>query len=237
MTEWLYMTDSYVRDFEAEVVEAGDFGVVLDRSAFYPRGGGQPSDHGRLVESTGREHKVEDLKRDGEKVWHVLPGEDRPAVGETLRGEIDWDRRHLLMRTHTALHILSGVIFRDWGASVTGGNMEPGRGRLDFELEAFSKEDLPDLAEKLNAEVAADRPIVVKILPREEAFRIPDLIRTKVNLIPEHVREIRTVDIVGLDLQADGGTHVGSTAEVGRIEVVGYKSKGRDNKRVQIELA
>ena len=230
------MTDSYVRSFEARVVERGEFGVVLDRSAFYPRGGGQPSDHGVLIEADGREYKVEDLKRDGERVWHILPGRDRPAVGEALRGEIDWERRHRLMRTHTALHILSGVIFRDWGAQVTGGNMEPGEGRLDFELEVFSKDDLPDLEEKLNAEVAADRPIVVKILPREEAFRIPDLIRTKVNLIPEHVQEIRTVDIVGLDLQADGGTHVASTAEVGRIRVVGYKSKGKDNKRVRIEL-
>jgi misacylated tRNA(Ala) deacylase len=236
MTDWLYLTDSYLRQFEAKVVASSEAGVVLDRSAFYPRGGGQPSDHGRLYVEGGPEFHVVDLSRDQGETFHVLEGETRPAPGTLLRGELDWDRRYLLMRTHTAMHMLSGVIFREFGASVTGGNMEPGKGRLDFELEGLQRDMVEDVQAKLNTEVEAARPIEVSILPREEAFQIPDLIRTKVNLIPEHVERIRIVNIVGLDMQADGGTHVANTREVGQVGIVGYKSKGRINKRLQIAL-
>jgi misacylated tRNA(Ala) deacylase len=236
MTEWLYLTDSYCREFTAAVLTSDERGVVLDQSAFYPRGGGQPSDHGRLFDAGGASWPVTDLKREGSQVFHVLEGHERPEVGSTVSGELDWERRYLLMRTHTALHMLSGVIFREFGASVTGGNMEPGKGRLDFELASLEREMVGGIEAALTAEVEAARPIHVSTLDREEAFRIPDLIRTKVNLIPEHVQRIRVVDIEGLDMQADGGTHVANTQEVGGVSIVGYKSKGKGNKRLQIAL-
>ncbi len=236
MTEWLYPDDSYLREFEARVLQSGDAGVVLDRSAFYPQGGGQPSDEGVLITTGGERLVVTGLKRDEGAVYHQLEGEARPSPGEVLRGEIDWTRRVLLMRTHTALHMLSGVIFNDHGAPVTGGNMEPGRGRLDFEWPQLQREMLPELEHRMNEEVAAGRDIRIRVLPRDEAFRIPDLIRTKANLIPEHIQMIRIVDIEGLDQQADGGTHVANTREVGGVRLVSYKSKGKGNKRLTLEL-
>lgn len=235
MTELLYQTDSYLREFDATVSSVTDEGVVLDRTAFYPGGGGQPADHGILRQGT-REWRVTGLKRDGEQLVHLLEGADRPAEGSRVHGEVDWERRYLLMRTHTAMHILCGVIWRDYGAQVTGGNMEPGRGRMDFEFERMQKELVQEIEQKVNAEIAAAREINVRILPREEAFRIPDLIRTKINLLPEGITEVRTVEISGLDLQADGGTHVANTREVGAIRIVNYKSKGRINKRIEIQV-
>jgi misacylated tRNA(Ala) deacylase len=168
---------------------------------------------------------------------HVLgPATEPPAVGSAVRASIDWDRRHLLMRTHTALHALCGVVWRDYRAQVTGGNMEPGSGRMDFEFERMSGELVGEIEARVNAEIAAEREVRVNVLPRDEAFEIPDLIRTKVNLLPPGIEEIRTIEIVGLDLQADGGTHVANTAEVGGIRVTGYESKGRINKRIRLEL-
>jgi misacylated tRNA(Ala) deacylase len=237
MTEWLYLTDSYLRTFSAEVIRQDESGVVLDRSAFYPRGGGQPSDEGYLETPDGTQVRVSDLNREAGEIVHVLEEGPMPAVGATVQGAIDWPRRYLLMRIHTAMHMLSGVIFRDFGASVTGSNMEPGRGRLDFELEGLQREMVDGIEAKLNAEVEAARDVEVTILAREEAFAIDDLIRTKVNLIPDHVREIRIVNIQGLDMQADGGTHVANTREVGEVRIVGYKSKGKINKRLQIALS
>ncbi|HEY54381.1 MAG TPA: alanyl-tRNA editing protein [Caldilineae bacterium] len=233
MTTLLFQTDSYLREFDATVVAADpdQQRVVLDRTAFYPGGGGQPHDRGQL----GRWEVVK-VKKEGGTVWHWLDGEGLPAVGETLHGAIDWQRRYALMRTHTALHILCGVVWRDYGAQVTGGAMEPGKGRMDFEFANLRKELVAEIEAKCNAEVAAARDVRVAILPREEAFAIPDLIRTKINLLPPAIQEVRTVELVGLDLQADGGTHVRNTAEVGRIEVVNYKSKGAINKRIYIEV-
>jgi misacylated tRNA(Ala) deacylase len=172
-------------------------------------------------------------------VWHELAG-DLSGLGNlkglTVHGAIDWNRRYQLMRTHTAMHVLCGVIWRDYGASVTGGNMEPLRGRMDFEFETMRAELVREIEEKINVEAAAARPVKVKILPRAEAFQIPDLIRTKINLLPEGITEVRTVEIAGLDLQADGGTHVANTSEVGRIRVVDYKSKGKINKRIEVAI-
>jgi len=236
MTTLLYQTDSYLKEFDALVTAAlpEENAVVLDRSAFYPGGGGQPNDEGVLT-SGSRTWKVVKVRKTGDDVLHVIDG-DLPAVGATLRGEIDWERRYKLMRTHTALHILCGVVFRDYGALVTGGNMEPLQGRMDFEFERLQGGLVGEIEAAVNKEVKAGREVRVKILPREEAFQIPDLIRTKINLLPEGIREVRTVEIVGLDLQADGGTHVGNTSEVGRIKVVDYKSKGAINKRIYIEV-
>ena len=208
---------------------------MLDRTAFYPGGGGQPHDVGTLLLDDG-ELPVVRVQRRSDEVWHQVAG-PLPPPGARVRGRIDWSRRYALMRTHTALHVLCGVVWRDYGAQVTGGNMEPLRGHLDFEFENLRQELVAEIEEKINREVEAARDVRVRILPREEAFRIPDLIRTKVNLLPPALTEIRTVEIVGLDLQADGGTHVANTREVGAIRVAGYKSKGRINKRIQVELA
>jgi misacylated tRNA(Ala) deacylase len=236
MTELLYRTDSYLREFEARIVAAdpAEAAVVLDRTAFYPGGGGQPCDLGTLQAGAERLQVQRVGYREGQ-VWHWL---DRLPAGLSgpVRGALDWERRYRLMRTHTSLHILCGVIWRDHKAAVTGGNMEPLRGRLDFEFETMSGELLREIEQKLQAEVQAGREVRVQVLPREEAERIPDLIRTKVSLLPKDLTEIRTVEIVGLDLQADGGTHVGNTREVGPIRIAQYKSKGRINKRIEVEL-
>jgi misacylated tRNA(Ala) deacylase len=234
MTELLYQTDSYLREFEATVTAVDGCSVALNRTAFYPAGGGQPTDQGMLAWSD-QTRRVVGAKKQAETVWLELDG-DPPPVGTKVHGTIDWERRYRLMRTHTALHILCGVIWRDYGAQVTGGNMEPGSARMDFEFERMQAELVHEIETKINAEVQAARPVRVAILPREEAFRIPDLIRTKINLLPEGIREVRTVEIVGLDLQADGGTHVAHTSEVGPIRIVGYESKGKINKRLRIAL-
>jgi misacylated tRNA(Ala) deacylase len=234
MTELLYQTDSYLREFDAMVTTAEGNAVVLDRSAFYPGGGGQPNDAGVLRAKDG-ELKVTKVRKTGDNVWHEIEGR-LPAVGTLVHGVVDWERRYPLMRTHTAMHILCGVIFRDYGASVTGGNMEPLRGRMDFEFETMRQELVREIEEKVNVEVAAARDVRIKILPREQAFQIPDLIRTKINLLPEGIMQVRTVEIVGLDLQADGGTHVANTREVGHIRVVDYKSKGKINKRIEVAV-
>jgi misacylated tRNA(Ala) deacylase len=235
VTELLCLTDSYLREFDATVMAVTDDGVVLDRTAFYVQGGGQPSDAGLLRDEEGREYAVRKVQRVKGQVIHKLEG--RPVVvGSKVRGIIDWDHRYALMRTHTALHILCGVIWRDYGASVTGGNMQPLKARMDFELESMTAEFSVEVEAKINKEVAAAHPVRTRILPREEAFQIPNLIRTKINLLPESIQEVRVVEIEGLDLQADGGTHVANTREVGRIRVTGHESKGRMNKRLRIEL-
>ena len=234
MTEELFSTDAYARSCPATVAEVTDGGLVLDRTVFYARGGGQPGDTGVVRWDGGQVAVTDTVKRDGH-VLHVLGGE-APAKGTTVTAEIDWDRRHTLMRTHTALHALSAVIFRDHDAKVTGGNMEPGVARMDFELEAIDAEFGRRVEEVLNAELAADRPVHVSFMPRADALADPDLIRTKVNLIPESVDPIRVIEIEGLDKQADGGTHVRSTAEVGRVLVAKTENKGKAFKRMRIEL-
>jgi misacylated tRNA(Ala) deacylase len=230
----LYQTDSYLREFEATVTEVVGDGVVLDRSAFYPGGGGQPNDVG-LLSSGDVDWQVTRIGRKDGRVVHRLD-HDPPPVGARLRGIIDWERRYALMRTHTAMHVLCGVIWRDYEASVTGGKMELLRGRMDFEFERMQRELVSEIEAKINAEVVAARPVSVRILPREEAFQIPDLIRTKINLLPPQITQVRVVEIEGLDVQADGGTHVDNTSEVGPLRIVDYKSKGRINKRLVVEL-
>ena len=234
MTELLYQTDSTLREFDAVVTEIVGDGIVLNRTAFYPGGGGQPYDFGQLL-AIDEEWQVVKVKRSEGRIVHKLD-RDPPPVGTRVIGTLDWERRYALMRTHTAMHILCGVIWRDYGASVTGGNMEPLRGRMDFEFERMQAELVSEIEEKINAEVAAARPVSVQILPREEAFQIPDLIRTKINLLPPQITEVRVVEIEGLDLQADGGTHVDNTSEVRPLRIADYKSKGRINKRLVVEL-
>jgi misacylated tRNA(Ala) deacylase len=238
MTTLLYQTDSYLKEFSATVisVDAATRAVVLDQSAFYPGGGGQPCDFGTLKIGNVT-YPVEKVKKQGEDVLHFLGGADPlPAPNSAANGTLDWARRYQLMRTHSALHILCGTVFRDYGAKVTGGDMDPLKGRMDFEFENMRGELVHAIETATNLEVQQGRDIRVKILPRDEAFQIPDLIRTKINLLPEGIMQVRTVEIVGLDLQADGGTHVKNTSEVGRIKVVDYKSKGAINKRIYIEV-
>ena len=235
-TDLLYLRDAYLAEFDAVVVEVDDeaSAVVLDRTAFYPTGGGQPHDEG-VLRWEGGEARVVDVAKRGPEAWHVLEG-PRPAVGTAVHGALDWERRHRLMRTHTALHVLCGVIWNEWGTAVTGGNMAPLAARMDFEFDPLPEGFGPRVEELVNAELAADRPVEVSFLPRSTAVEDADLIRTKVNLIPESVPEIRVVDIVGLDKQADGGTHVASTGEVGRLKVVKTESKGKGNKRLRVEI-
>ncbi|HMC52747.1 MAG TPA: alanyl-tRNA editing protein [Acidimicrobiales bacterium] len=235
MTELLYLSDAYLRRFDAMVAEVRpqDGAVALDRTAFYPTGGGQPHDNG-VIGGLG----VVDVRHDPDRpvAWHHLEAAGALAVGDRVQAEIDWDRRHALMRTHTALHVLCGVIWNQWGKAVTGGNMEPLSARMDFEFDPLPEGFGPAVEELVNAELAAARPVEVSFLPRQVALADADLIRTKVNLIPEGVSEVRVVDIVGLDKQADGGTHVRSTDEVGAVRVVKTESKGKGNKRIRIEV-
>ncbi|HRQ37570.1 MAG TPA: alanyl-tRNA editing protein [Chloroflexota bacterium] len=234
MTELLYQTDAYVQNFTAVVTDLAEGGVVLDRTAFYPGGGGQPCDYGVLT-AVAQSWPVTAVKKVGGQVVHFVEGEP-PLVGTAVTGQLDWTRRYQLMRTHTAMHILCGVVWRDYGAQVTGGNMDPRQGRMDFEFETMRQELVAEIETAVNREVAAAREVRVAILPREEAFQIPDLIRTKINLLPEGIAEVRTVELVGLDLQADGGTHVADTREVGQMRITDYKSKGKINKRIYVEL-
>lgn len=238
MTELLYLTDSYLQEFDAIVTAVDPEGcsVTLDRTAFYPGGGGQQPDAGVLI-SGNSAYKVIKAGKNGAEVLHFLESAALPPLGAQVRGKLDWERRYAAMRTHTAMHILCGVIWRDYQVSVTGGNMELLTGRMDFEFGELTRETIAEIESKINAEVTAAREIRVNSLPREEAFQIPDLIRTKINLLPEGIRTVRTVEIVGLDLQADGGTHVRNTAEVGKISIVKYHSKGGANKRLYIELS
>jgi len=233
-TELLYLHDAYLATFTATVAEVDGTRVRLDRTAFYPTGGGQPHDTGTLAGDDG-EAQVTDVAKQGADAWHTLEG-PVPSVGATVTGTLDWERRHGLMRTHSALHILCGVIWNEWGTAVTGGNMTPLAARMDFEFDPLPEGFGARVEELVNVEIAADRAIEVDFLPRDTAVADQDLIRTKVNMIPESVTEIRVVDIVGLDKQADGGTHVASTAEVGGVRVVKTESKGKANKRIRLEV-
>jgi misacylated tRNA(Ala) deacylase len=239
-TEPLYLAEQTLEHFVAIVmaVDPTESAVALDRTAFYPTGGGQPHDTGTLT--WGRHPTaVTGVTKKGAAVWHRLdvgPDGALPTVGDTVSGVVDWDRRERLMRTHTAMHVLCGVIWNEYGVPVTGGNMEPLKGRMDFEFDPLPDGFAGRIEDLVNAEIDADRPIAVTFLPRGTALADADLIRTKVNLIPESVAEIRVVDIVGLDKQADGGTHVASTAAVGRFVVTKTESKGKGNKRIRFEL-
>jgi misacylated tRNA(Ala) deacylase len=236
--EELFSIDAYLRRFDSRSLEvdreAGR--VALARTAFYPGGGGQPHDTGALQWDGGQAAVVR-VGRDGGRIWHWLDGDGLPDAGTEVLGSIDWDRRHLLMRTHTALHILCGVVWADYRVAVTGGNMEPGVGRIDFELDGISAELGRRLEQRVNEEITRAHEILVEFLARAEADLDPALIRTKANLIPAHIDPLRVIDIVGLDRQADGGTHVATTAEVGRVQVLKTESKGRANKRVRLAVA
>ncbi|MEX0863778.1 MAG: alanyl-tRNA editing protein [Acidimicrobiia bacterium] len=234
--EELASKDAYLTTAEGKVLEVETEGVYLDRTVFYARGGGQPGDIGAIRWDGGSVEVVDTFRKEGKPFHQVSAGAALPDPGTAVEGLIDWERRYLTMRTHTALHALSGVIFRDFGAKVTGGNMTPGEARMDFELDAISVEFGKLVEDRLNRELVKGYPTEIIEMAREEALKDPDLIRTKVNLIPEFVTAIRVVDIVGLDRQADGGTHVASTLEVGRIEVVKTESKGRENKRMRIRV-
>ncbi len=235
MTEELFLKDAYLREFEARVVKLDGREVILDRTIFYPGGGGQPPDKGTL--GIGPiQALVVDARREGGQVLHVLD-KAIPDTVQSLKGELDWERRHAHMRYHTALHVLSGVIWRNFDAKVTGGQMRTGRARMDFSFPGEWTVDVVGEIEHLtNEALSEERPVEVYELPREEALKNPDLIRTQVNLVPERVKTIRIVEIEGIDTQADGGTHVANTGEVGRLEITGHKSKGRQNKRIEFVL-
>ena len=235
MSEELFLKDAYLREFEAGVIRLAGREVVLDRTAFYPGGGGQPADRGTLRVGPIRASVV-DVRREGGGIVHVLDN----AIPDTVRelgGELDWDRRYAHMRYHTALHVLSGVIWKAFGAKVTGGQMREDRARMDFSFPGEWTSGVVGEIERLtNEALAGERPVRVYELPREEALENPDLIRTQINLVPERVKTVRIVEIEGIDTQADGGTHVANTREVGMLEITGHKSKGRQNKRTEFVL-
>jgi misacylated tRNA(Ala) deacylase len=233
-TELLYLTDSYLSTFDARVVDTAEHSVVLDRTAFYPRGGGQMSDVGGF-EAYGERFKVISVEKRGDQVFHTIDGA-LPPLGYRVHGEIDWDHRYRMMRTHTALHVLCGVIFRQYGAVVTGCQMYPDRARMDFTLADLTPERVREIERLSNEAISAGLPVRARFLPRKEADLVPELIRTKINRVPPHIDPIRTVEIVGLDLQADGGTHVNNTLEVGGITIRKTENKGRENRRLEIEL-
>lgn len=236
MTKLLFQEDSYLKECDCKVISLveEENAVLLDQTVFYPGGGGQPCDIG-VLETTTETYTVKKVKKKGNDVLHYIEGK-LPEINQTCLGKIDWEHRYKLMRTHTAMHILCGVVWRDYNAQVTGGNMECLKGRMDFEFENLEKSLIQEIEDKVNQEIANKRKIHVKILAREEAFKIPDLIRTKINLLPEGIMEVRTVEIEGLDLQADGGTHVNNTSEVVKIKIADYKSKGKINKRIYVEV-
>jgi misacylated tRNA(Ala) deacylase len=233
----LFAVDAYLREFDSDVadVDREQGRIALARTAFFPGGGGQPHDIGTLRWGTGS-GAVTKVKREGGRIWHWLDAPELPDPKVEVFGQLDWDRRHLLMRTHTALHILCGVIWTEFGVAVTGGNMEPGKGRLDFALDAMSVELGQRVERRINEEIAKAREILVEFIGRDEADRDPALIRTAANLIPREWDPLRVIDIVGLDKQADGGTHVASTADVGSVVVTGTESKGKGNKRIRLEV-
>ena len=233
----LFAVDAYLRQFDSRLTEVDreQRRVALARTAFYPGGGGQPHDVGSLAWDGGQA-AVGRVTREAGRIWHWLEGEQLPDAGTEVLGTLDWDRRHLLMRTHTALHVLCGVVWADYRVAVTGGNMEPGVARIDFELDAISAELGRRLEQRVNDEITRAHEILVEFLARAEADVDPALIRTKANLIPAHIDPLRVIDIVGLDRQADGGTHVATTAEVGRVQVLKTESKGRANKRLRLAV-
>lgn len=235
-TERLDLSDATLREWEAVVLDVDAEGLVLDRSAFYPGGGGQPPDHGVLLWG-GVQTRIVGTRR-GEDL-RLVPQEDDPIppVGTAVRGAVEDDRRTALMRTHSGLHLLSGVVFRDFGALVTGGNMEPFTARMDFNLQEVPPGFKDAVAQACALEVDADRAIEVSVLPRKDAFAIPDIIRTATNLLPPNLEVVRIVDIVGLDTQADGGTHVASTRQIGGIEVVKVENKGKGFRRLRIRIS
>jgi misacylated tRNA(Ala) deacylase len=236
-THRLDLEDASIRDWDASVVGVDpERGIVLDRSAFYPGGGGQPPDQGVLLWGGVRTRILGTIKGDD---LYLVPHQDDPvpAVGSAVRGALDDERRTALMRTHSGLHVLTGVVFRDFGALVTGGNMEPLTARMDFDLAEVPPDFKDRVAEAVNEEIRTDRRITVSNLPRDEAFAIPDIIRTATNLLPPDIEVVRIVDIAGLDAQADGGTHVASTAMIGRMEVVKMESKGRGFRRLRVRIS
>ncbi len=237
MTERIYSTDSYARAMDAQVVgvDRDDGRILLDRTVFYPGGGGQPPDIGELWIGDDR-LSVTRVTQDSSGVWHWVDSGVLPNVGTDVDGRVDWERRYLLMRTHTAMHALCGVIWERFESPVTGGNMNPGEGRLDFELPQWDPEDRDPVEAELNRQLGLDRAVEVSFLPRAEADLDPSLIRTKVNLLPPSLKEVRVIDIVGLDRQADGGTHVNATHEVGHIRIKKVESKGKGFRRIRLEL-
>ena len=235
MTGELFLEDAYLKEFESPVVGLSGREVILARTAFYPGGGGQPADKGTLGVGPVNAAVV-DARREGDNVVHVLDKVIPDTVRE-LKGELDWERRFAHMRYHTALHALSGVIWRNFGAKVTGGQMRADRARMDFSFPGEWTVDVVGEIERLvNEALVEGRAVKVYELPREEAVENPDLIRTQVNLVPERAKMVRIVEIEGIDTQADGGTHVANTEEVGEVKITGHKSKGRQNKRVEFIL-
>lgn len=233
-TALLYLDDAYATRFEAQVLDLAEHAAILDRSLFYPRGGGQAADLGTL-EAYGERFRVIAVEKRGDMVFHTIDGR-LPPLGARVRGEIEWEHRYRMMRTHTAIHVLCGIVYHEYGVTVTGNQMYPDRARVDLSLPDLDAERVAGLERRANDAIAAGYPVRARWLPRQEADLRPELIRTRINLVPAHIDPIRVVEIVGLDAQTDGGTHVNNTVEIGGIRVTRTENKGRENRRIEFVL-
>lgn len=235
MTEALYQNDAYLKRFDGDVVTVTPEGVLLDRTAFYPSGGGQPSDMGQLSLPEGGTVRVIDVRKTQDGILHVLDRPSSLAPGDRITGEIDWARRYAHMRYHTALHILSGVVYRRVESGITGNQITAERSRMDFSIPGFERALAETFLDGVNEVVREHRPVTVRFLSRVEAMKDPTLIRVARELVPD-VETVRVIDIEGFDVQADGGTHVANTAEVGFARLERIENKGARNKRLYLTL-
>lgn len=227
------MDDSYLKVFEARVVDILGDKVILDRTAFHPRGGGLPDDIG-ILEKEGREFKVVQVFSEDKKILHSAPSHGL-NVGDVVKGFLDWERRYLIMRMHTGIHALASVFNRRTGALITGNQVNVDKSRLDLNLEKMDRALIDDVFNETNRELASGRNVKVYYLQREEAFKIPGIVKLA-EAAPPNVERLRIVEIENLDIQADGGPHVANTREVGELVLLKIENKGKNNRRVYFTL-
>jgi Ser-tRNA(Ala) deacylase AlaX len=227
------MDDSYLKEFEARVIEVDGDNVVLDRTAFHPRGGGLPDDTGVLIRG-GEEFRVMQVVEEGGKVLHSMAGHSLKP-GDVVKGLLDWDKRYVIMRMHTGIHALASVFNRKTGALITGNQVNVDKSRLDMNLEKPDRALIEDVFRETNKELALGRRVKIYYLPREEALKIPGVVKLA-EAAPPNIEKLRIVEIENLDIQADGGPHVADTKEVGELVLLKVENKGRNNRRVYFTL-
>jgi len=237
MTKLLFQTDSYIKEFEAEIIAIEDDAIILDKTAFSFRGGGLQSDTGVLITSQNQKYDVNEVIFRNGKVLHILsPSPTENMLGEKVKCTIDWDNRYRQMKMHTALHSISSLLYKKYGSTVTGGNITPEKSRVDFEIDHLRQNRVQAIEQEMKRIIEEGHDVSISFMEREEALKDPDLIRTKVNLIPESVKIIRIVEIKDVDKQADGGVHVANTKEIGTFKPLKSENRGKNNKRLYFTL-
>lgn len=235
MSKALYLEDSYLKECEAVVESIDGKEVVLDRTIFYPRGGGQPTDMGSLISENGNKFKIVSVSRKQGKIVHEFETEPDLKSGEKVKCVLDWERRYKLMRMHTAAHLLSSVMHKELGVLITGNQLETDKTRFDFSMENFDREKFDEVVKKANELLQQDLELKIYSLPREEAMKIPGVVKLA-NVLPPSIKVLRIVEIPDIDTQADGGTHVRNLNEVGQIEILKLENKGKNNRRIYFTL-